>query len=34
MASGNAAVLKSGAAGPRLGGAPVELSFPSDSWSV
>ena len=32
--SGNAGVLKTGAAGPRLGGAPVELSFPSDSWSV
>ena len=33
-ADDNAGVLKTGAAGPRLGGAPVELSFPSASWSV
>ena len=31
---GNSGVLKSDAAEPRLGGAPVELSFPSDGWSV
>ena len=31
---GNTGVLKSDAAEPRLGGAPVALSFPSDSWSV
>ena len=33
-ARAKAGVLKSGAAGPHLGGAPVKLSFPSDSWSA
>ena len=33
-AGGNAGVLKSSAVEPRLGGTPVQLCFPSDSWRL